>query len=67
MTNEYEAALVPELIKDAVRNALTGNQPAKERLEIIQKYINQALTTVDQNDKLGLYRRPNRGGNRPKR
>lgn len=56
MTNEYETALVPELIKDAVRNALTGNQPAKERLILIQKYINQALTTVDNNDKLGLYR-----------
>lgn len=60
MTNEYEGALVPDLIKDAVKNALAGNEPARQRLTIIQRYINQALTTVDQNDKLGLYRRPSR-------
>lgn len=60
MTNEYESALVPDLIKDAVKSALTGNEPARQRLTIIQRYITQALTTVDQNDKLGLYRRPTR-------
>lgn len=68
MTNEYENALVPELIKDAVKNALSGNEPARQRLTIIQSYISKALTTVENNDKLGLYRRPNRsGGNRSKR
>lgn len=67
MTNEYENALVPDLIKDAAKSALTGNEPARQRLTIIQAYINQALTTIDQNDKLGLYRRPKNGGNRPKR
>lgn len=66
MTNEYETALVPELIKDAVKNALSGNEPARQRLTIIQAYINQALTTVDNNDKLGLYRRPNRSKDRPR-
>lgn len=64
MTNEYENALVPDLIKDAVKSALAGNDPARQRLTIIAAYINQALTTVDQNDKLGLYRRPNRSKDR---
>lgn len=56
MTNEYENALVPELIKDAVRQALAGNEPARQRLETIRSFINKSLTTVEQNASLGLYR-----------
>lgn len=56
MNNEYENVMVPELIKDAVRTALQGNEPARQRLETIRSYINQALTTVEQNASLGLYR-----------
>jgi hypothetical protein len=54
MTNEkteYFNVLIPDLIKDVAKQAISGNDQAKQRLEVIRNFAADTLDAIDNKPK----------------
>jgi hypothetical protein len=68
MTNdktEYFNVLIPDLIKDVARQAISGNDQAKQRLEVIRNFAADTLDAIDNKPK--PFFKPKRGPTPKKR
>jgi hypothetical protein len=49
--NEYFNVMIPDLIKDVARQAISGNEQAKQRLEVIRNFTADTLDAINNKPK----------------